>query len=265
MFNREHKKDRRVGLFLATLVGLQQGLKIIQTLVGKPELTTDYTNVWHPTALAVLDGAALYIPPAVDNKPPLFQFLNLLVHLTPRPAISFLILIGICNLITAILLYWWVDARFSVSSRFALLVAYIYVLALPLVAGTTIQTRSFTMVALFLALLTARGSVLHERCRGFLQGALIAIGGLFTQWAVVGIPVLAYAGLLEREFFTRRDTVIWLASFASAGLATVALSYVLVALVWGVDAAIYGVEYTVFAIDQVQHANTAGNIFITPG
>jgi hypothetical protein len=112
------------------------------------------------------------------------------------------------------------------------------------------------MVALFLPLLTARG---------WLRGALIAIGGLFTQWAVIGIPVLAYAGLLEREFFTRRDTVTWLASFASAGLATVALSYVLMALVWGVDAAIYGVEYTVFAIDQVQHANTAGNIFITPG
>jgi len=214
----------------AGLLTLSLGLAAEQyarVVIGANDLWADAADVWLPLAERVAAGDALYVGAAVDNKPPLFQYLNLLVYETGEYVLMFYILVGLVNGAAAWLLYRWV-ARFT-RSETAVIAAVLFVAALPITNGTIINVRTFSITFVLLAVLARSPSV---------QGASIAAGALFSQYAVFGIPVLLWRqyarGKLSLDSFIR---------FCVAGGGVVVLTF-LPLLWWGVDSLVGGIEWS---------------------
>ncbi|MFB6186171.1 MAG: hypothetical protein ABEI86_04795, partial [Halobacteriaceae archaeon] len=72
--------QRTTEIVLAAIAFVQVAFRYAQVaVVGRAAMSNDVTERWLVVVQAVLhDGVPLYVPPAVDNKPPLFQYLNLL-------------------------------------------------------------------------------------------------------------------------------------------------------------------------------------------
>ncbi|WP_151099638.1 MULTISPECIES: hypothetical protein [unclassified Haloarcula] len=202
------------------------------TLFAGKELLANSREVWLPLAETVSSGGDLYVS-AWDNKPPLFQFANIGVYETGHYAASWFVLIAIANAITAILIYRYGNKRGE--KAVGLIAAIFFLAAFPYIGGTKIDPRPLSNMLMVAALLVSRPVLI---------GLLIAGAGLFSQFAMFALPAV----LFDRHQLTN---LTWkdLVTVSVAGLATAALSYLSVAVIWGLDAAITGVRYTMFAAD----------------
>lgn len=168
------------GLFL--LIGLIQGIgRILRLQFGAAELNPNFINVWMPLSETVRRGTGLYLDGAADNKPPLFQLLNLALSFTGEHIAVFLVLIGLVNGLTAALLYRYLNIHHSRAA--GLLGGLLYLLSLLLVGGNEINVRSFAALGLMAAL------VLRPE---ILRGAAVGAAGLFSQYAIFAIPVFVW-------------------------------------------------------------------------
>ncbi|MFH5797482.1 hypothetical protein [Haladaptatus sp. CMAA 1911] len=202
------------------LVGILETLnRYFRILSGLQQPHVDVRCCWRPLANAVLAGKPMYVRPAVDNKPPLFELLNVAVAATGRYLLVFFVLIGIVNAFSAILL-WRICAERN-APRVGLMAGLLFLTSVPATGGTVINVRSFAIAGILLALWFD-----HPLARG----VTIAVAGLFSQHAVFAIPVLAYDGL---RYLERDDWVEWLATFVAGGLGVVAVSFGFVYLAWG--------------------------------
>ena len=64
---------------------LQSLIKYVRYRSGNVALISDVTNIWKPLAFEVLSGTKLYAgleTATWDNKPPLFEFLNIVIGMT---------------------------------------------------------------------------------------------------------------------------------------------------------------------------------------
>jgi hypothetical protein len=204
--------------------------RYIRAVVGTPDLFYDVREVWQPAATAVLDGQALYVGAATDNKPPLFEYLNVLVGSTGHYLLVFYLLVGLANAVIVVCLYHWLAREGHVIA--GVLAALLFATVLPLVQGTIINVRSFALVFLFCALLT-QGAVR--------RGGLLAVAGLFSQFAMFAAPVLAYEGVRRSDGSPRR----WVARFATAGFVTATLAYLPLYLIWGPQSLVNGVQMSI--------------------
>ncbi len=202
------------------LLGILETLnRYVRILSGWQQPHVDVRCCWRPLAEAVLAGKPIYVRPAVDNKPPLFELLNVAVAATGRYLLVFFVLIGIVNALSAILL-WRICAERN-ASRVGLMAGLLFLTSVPATGGTVINVRSFAIAGVLLALWLD-----HPLARGM----TIAAAGMFSQHAVFAIPVLAYDGL---RYLERDDWAEWLGKFAVGGLGVVAVSFGVVYLVWG--------------------------------
>lgn len=234
-----------VGLFALALI--QSVEQLARATIGRSDLFSDAANVWLPLAEHVAGGNALYVGAAVDNKPPLWQYLNLAVFETGHYVTVFYLLVGLANALAAWLLYRWVS-EFA-RRETAAIAALLFIAALPAMNGTIINVRSFALVFLLLAVQTHRASA---------QGALIAAAGLFSQYAVFGIPAL----LWYRHATGRLDARRFVA-FCGAGLLTVAVSF-LPLLWWGIPSVVGGIEWSFFAAGSHILENDVLNPWLSP-
>lgn len=234
-----------IGLFVLALS--QSVEQLGRALIGRNDLWSDAANVWLPLAEHVASGNALYVGAAVDNKPPFWQYLNLAVFETGHYVAVFYLLVGLANALAAWLLYRWVSG--FARRETAAVAALLFVAALPLLNGTIINVRSFALVFLLMAVQIRRASV---------QGALIAVAGLFSQYAVFGIPAL----LWYRHTIGRLNARQFVA-FCGAGLLTVVVSF-LPLLWWGVPSVVGGVEWSFFAAESHLLENDVLNPWLAP-
>lgn len=249
MLNGESASNDRVAKLLAQpyrtgfavvlgIIGLLEIIVPIGFVVidGRP-IQVNTRNVWLPLAEAVFSGGDLYLS-QWDNKPPLFQFINLAVYATGAYKLVFFIIIGLANGATAVLI-WKLCQRhgFDVIGAIA---ALLFLATAPATANALqIDPRQFANVCLLLALL-ASSSVR--------AGALVAAAGLLSQFSVLTIPLVIWTHVRARP-----DRVAWTARFAIAGLTVVAIAFAIVLAVWGSEAAATGFEYSFFsASDYVQ-------------
>ncbi|MFH5800807.1 hypothetical protein [Haladaptatus sp. CMAA 1911] len=179
----------------------------------------DVRCCWRPLAEAVLAGKPIYVRPAIDNKPPLFELLNITVAATGHYLLVFFVLVGLANAVIAILL--WRICKQHDASHIGLVAGLLFLTSVPVAGGTVINVRSFATAGILLSL-----SVSNPAARG----ANIAVAGLFSQYAVFAIPALAYDRLRELD---RESGIKWLASFTFAGLGVVAITFAFVYVVWG--------------------------------
>ncbi|WP_227377285.1 hypothetical protein [Haladaptatus halobius] len=87
-------------------IGCSEALvRYLRILTAQTSPHPDMTTMWRPVAEAVLAGAPPYLTAPVDNKPPLFEYLNLAVAATNRYLVVFLLLVGLANGAVAYLLW----------------------------------------------------------------------------------------------------------------------------------------------------------------
>lgn len=193
----------------------------------------DVRSVWHPLAVDVLNGAPLYGPTTWDNKPPLFQYVNLAAEATGYYLLAFYLAVGIANGIGAVLL--WRLVRRHIDWRLATLAAVLYVGSIPLLFGVHIGPRSFAIPLLLAALSVDRG---------VLVGGLLGAATLFTQFAALATPAVIWWWVRGRP---RHEQGRWVGAFTVGGLAVAVAAYGLLAIVWGPETLRNGLRYTLFA------------------
>ncbi|WP_273835103.1 hypothetical protein [Halococcus sp. PRR34] len=221
---------------LATLSFVGAIIQHLQLTIGGDSLFYDAREVWQPLASEVFGGAALYAT-VWDNKPPLFQVLNLIVAATDAYVSVFLIAIAFANLATAVLIVVLCDREgYARVGRLAALLFLAMCLALP---GYQINPRQFANVGILIALIATRPAV---------AGGAVAVAGLLTQFSVLAIPVVVWRRWRART--TVRSDERWLFRFIATGLAVVAVAYLAVGAVWGTDAMVAGFKDTFFPLSD---------------
>lgn len=247
MRTRDVSRSSLVAAGLLALALFQAAEQYLRAVIGRNDLWADAANVWLPLAEHVAAGNPLYVGAAVDNKPPLFQYLNLAVYETGEYVLVFYLLVGLANGLAAWLLYQWVSD--FARRETAAIAAVLFLAALPVVNGTIINVRSFALVFVLLAVRARPAAA---------QGAFIAVAGLFSQYAVFGIPVLLYQRYAA-------DALGWrsFARFCGAGLVVVALAFAPL-LWWGVDSLVGGVEWSFFAVKDHLTQNDVLNPWLSP-
>lgn len=214
------------------LVGVVQTMnRFLRISAGVQQSHIDVRCCWRPLAEAVLSGTPLYVRPAVDNKPPLFELLNVAVAATGRYLLVFFLLVGLANAATAILLWHVCDQRDA--SRVGLVAGGLFLASVPVVGGLVVNVRSFAVAGILLSLSMTKPTT---------RGAAIAVAGLFSQHAVFAIPALAYDRVRDLE---RTQSVRWLGVFALSGLGVVAATFGVVYAVWGTES-LHGALYWTF-------------------
>lgn len=219
-----------LGLFIIAM--FQSLFRYLQVRLGPKTLFVDAKDVWRPLAARLAHGDVLYLGQAVDNKPPLFQFLNLGVFLTGRYTLVFTFLIGLANACSAVLLY-----RLFVRhdhKKAGAVSAVVLLSVLPLIGGLFINVRSLALPLVLLSLLSIAP---HRR------GVSLALAGLITQYAILLTPLV-----LIRQHFgadSLRDTILDFAKFTTAGVVTAAAAFGAVGLAYNTEAMVQAVYWSV--------------------
>ncbi len=214
-------------VFLLAGVGLGVG-RYSDLVWGNAAVNPDMRRMFRPIAEGVAAGGQLYGPGLADNKPPGWQLVNVAAELTGEYTLAMLVVVGLANGLAAALLYRWLDRA---GPRFvAVAAATLFLLALPLLGGNTVNSRPLAVPFLLVALAAARPA---------LRGAAVAVAALVNAYA--GTFVLLLLWLVWRDSpQPRRDAVTYLAG----GAAVAALAFGAVAAGWGVDAMLAALHWS---------------------
>ncbi|MFC6992455.1 hypothetical protein ACFQH3_12270 [Haladaptatus sp. GCM10025707] len=201
----------------------------------------DAQIVWKPLTEQVMGGVPLYTGPAVDNKPPLFQYVNLIAGYTGEYNISMTLLVGIANALTAGLVYRW-RANHG-EPREGIAIAILYLATLPLVNGLVINARSFAMVGLMIAVIYTQPGI---------RGGAVAVAGLFSQYSFFAVPVLVVHSSQRTQKPLR-----WLMVFTATALCIVGMAFASVGVIWGTESMTNAMYYSMSgAGEYVTSGNT---------
>ncbi|MFC7080753.1 hypothetical protein [Halorussus caseinilyticus] len=195
---------------------------------GDATLDKDAEHSYRPLAEAVNSGTPLYFDGAATNKPPGFLLADVAIEsLGDLYLPVFLLAVGLCNFGGAYLLYRYVSRA---DWRVGVAAGGIHLLALYPVSGYYINVRSFAVLFLLGSLLASRPSV---------RGVLFAAAGLFTQYVVFLLPLVAYPVVARSRFDARR-----VAAFCAGGVGVTALAWAAVFGIWGQESLLAGLNWT---------------------
>lgn len=137
------------------------------------------------------------------------------------------------------------------ASGGGLIAGALYLAAIPLINGAIINVRSFSLVFLLLALLDDRP---------LRRGVYAAISVLFSQVAVVALPILLYDGIRRSG-----SRVGYAARYAVSGLGVGALPFLATAVVWSPDVMVAGLRASFLSAgDYIVHHQDTSNPFVNP-
>lgn len=172
---------------------------------------------WRPLARAVTGGTPLYTTGAMDNKPPLFELLNLLAHLSDGYIVVLTLAVGLANGVAATCI--WRACSVRDHARVGGLGALVFLWTLPLVNGVAVNVRSFTVAFLLFALVSR-----HPVVRGVSVGCALCV----SQHAVFAAPVVAYDG-----YRTAGCSSAWAGRFLAGLSGVVVAAFATVFALWG--------------------------------
>lgn len=220
------------GTLLFGIAVLQGFARYLRIQFGGAEWEPNFANVWRPLGQELHSGASLYMAGMGDNKPAVFELLNFLLAGLPNHGLVFLLVTGVANGLVALLLWRLISAEYGNWSGLA--TAGVWLLTLSHVNGTHINVRSFALVGIL-------GALYINSERAIMRGGAIALAGLFSQYAILFIPVLAWDSIRELETERRVKRLI---SFGSGGLLMLIGAYGVVGLIWSPRAALAGLYWS---------------------
>jgi hypothetical protein len=209
--------------------GLFAGVaRLLRLSAGRATVHPDVRLVWRPLARAVAGGTPLYTAGAMDNKPPLFELLNVLAY-RGEYLVVLTLAVGLANGVAAACI--WRACATRGHARVGGLGALLFLWTLPLVDGTAVNVRSFAVAGILLALVSR-----HPVARGLGVGCACCV----SQHAVFAASVVAYDGYRAAD-----RSPAWLGRFLAA-LSTVFLAaFGTVFAVWGAPSLAGAVHATV--------------------
>jgi len=227
--------DRLTSVVIVGVAMIQMFFIYFQKYVRNiQEPAGNVVEVWHPFAKEVLAGGQLYLA-HWDNKPPLFQFVNLFAEFTGSYYLTFYGLLGLVNGL-GVLLLWKVVEKYT-TSGIGLIAAFLWLSMLPTVS-TQIDPRQFALLFILTSLTVDSP---------FLAGLSIATGGLFSQFTAFAIPGVLLIRLgTSHDFDDATSSLNHIAVFGIGAGLMVLSTYLSVALLWSTEAMITAIEYTIF-------------------
>ena len=201
------------------------------------QMAADARDVWLPVGTEIAHGAVPYLPPAVDNKPPLWVVLQALAASTEADLLVMLLVTGAAHVLLALSI-----RRLATpigGARVGTLAALVYVLGLPAFGLVTIAD---TTVAV--ALLAAAIATHHARLSGILGGAAV----LTSPWALLGAPAVVAYYPRSRAWVRRATTTA-----VAVGVVTLGGLW----LAYGPDSALNAIRYSVGLGDAYWTSNQA--------
>jgi hypothetical protein len=210
--------------------GLFAGVaRLLRLRAGRATIHLDVRLAWRPLARVVAGGTPLYTPGAMDNKPPLFELLNLLAYLSESYLVVLTLAVGLATGVAATCL--WRACAVRGYPRIGGLGALLFCWTLPLVNGAAINVRSFAVAGLLFALVSR-----HPLARGLGVGCALCV----SQHAVFAAPVVAYDGyrLADRS-------LAWVGRFLIGVTAVVLGAFGTVFVVWGTPSLLGAVHASV--------------------
>jgi hypothetical protein len=224
-----------VGLLL-TLGCAQATVRYLRLAVGYADPHPDVRTTWEPVAQAVLSGTPLYLGDAIDNKPPLFEYLNVAVALSDAYLANFLLLVGVANACVGVLLW-----RLAVRDGRPLVGVYaglVYVVAAPLALGDAVNVRTFSLVFVLAAVLARRASV---------SGGLVGGAVLISQYALLALPGSCYCRLRSER---TGDAIRWVVRSGLVFAGVLTAGFVSVSLIWGPTAFVASIRWSVLSAER---------------
>ncbi len=204
--------------FLATS-SMSALVRYLRIRLGSAAPHHDVQTTWRPISETVAAGTPLYTGEAIDNKPPLFEYLNLVVAVTDRYLLVFLLLVAVANAAIAVAL-WRFHAR-KERHLCGLLAGIFFLATVPLVHAHAINVRSFSLVAV-LGAFAFSGPIK--------SGSALAVAGLFSQYSYLAIPVILHDHISEEE---NRHQIRLSGRFIGALVCGVGVGYASVSFIWG--------------------------------
>lgn len=186
-------------LFVIALLALGQFpvlLRYFRIRVSNVTPHPDVRFAWRPLAEEVFAGTPLYLGAATDNKPPLFELVNLAAYASDAYLLVLLVVTGLANAGIAIGLW-----RLFTTRQYKTLgqgAALLFLISAPLVNGHAINVRSMSVVFLVGSLLSQRPTI---------RGGACSVACRFSQHAVFSVPIVIYDGLQHR---TQQNVYRWL-------------------------------------------------------
>lgn len=233
-----YDRKPRWALVIAGIAILRMAIRTLDYQYGRRPIQVNSKNAWWPIAQEVFAGGRLYLS-HWDNKPPLWQFFNLLVaRLTwwdiTVYAVVFWGLIAIAMTLTALLIWEFLDREGYAAAG---LIAGLLTVLITSRAIEYIDPRPFANVLIIYAFYTRSDAK---------SGLSISAAGLLTQFSVLAIPPLLAYRIWHYDGEWRRTAV----TFCSAGIALVAVSFLAVGAIWGLDAMVTGWRYSMFPLSD---------------
>ncbi|MFB6186557.1 MAG: hypothetical protein ABEI86_06795, partial [Halobacteriaceae archaeon] len=204
--------------------------RIGRIILGNQVPASDFRVAWKPIADAVRNGAPLYLQGTGDNKPPLFHLLNLFLSGFDAYFAVFILIIGLVNGVSAILL-WRLLGKYGRIGT-GMTASVLFVFSLPVIKAHYIQSGSFAVLFILSSLIVRRG---------LLSGILVALAGLFYQYAVLLVPFVLWVQIRDRE---REAQIYWGASYLIGGVITLATVFILIAIIYSPRAALAGLYWS---------------------
>jgi hypothetical protein len=227
-----HIRELLTGGVLLAIAVLQGLTRYLRIRFGGAEWEPNFANVWRPLAQELHDGASLYMEGMGDNKPPLFELLNFLLSGLPNHGLVFLIITGVANGAVALLLWQLVSDEHE--NWAGLTTAGVWLFIISIVNGTHINVRSFALVGIL-------GSLYVGSDQPVMRGSAIAMAGLFSQYAILFIPALAWDSIRRLQ---PKQRVRWLTTFAGSGILVLIGAFGIVGAIWGSRAALAGLYWS---------------------
>jgi hypothetical protein len=200
---------------------------------GNAAPNPDVTRMFRPIAQRVAGGGRLYGPGLADNKPPGWQLLNVAAELTGEYTLAMLLAVGAANGLAAVLLWYWLggskldgDGRAAATAG-----AVVFLLALPLVGGHHVNSRSLSVAFLLAAFVARRPAV---------RGLAVAAAALFNAYAGAFVPVLLWL-VWHGSGRTRARAM---ASYLGSGAAVAVAAVTAVGAGWGAAAALAALHWS---------------------
>ncbi|MGZ0747484.1 hypothetical protein [Haloparvum sp. AD34] len=210
--------------FLLTGLGLAFG-RYGDLRWGNAAPNPDVTRMFYPIASRVASGATLYGPGLADNKPPGWQLANVAAAVAGEYTLGMLLLVGVANGATAALLWYWLDD--AGAPGVAVASGVLFLLALPLLGGNTINSRPIMVAFVLLGLVASRPAV---------RGLAVAAAALVNAYAAAFVPVLLWA-VWRDAGRTDGSWVRAVAAYLFAGATLGVGTFAAVGAIWGLEAA----------------------------
>lgn len=210
------------------LIGLQILQRYAHIAYGQASWGLDVDAVWANVATDVANGIPIYVAPAVDNKPPLWQFIYIgILNNMHRPGL-FLVAFG-GNTLMVCCVYLLAKKRYGYW--IGVFSALLLVGMLPAVNGFNPKPHNIASgIIIFGMLFSGSGRTL---------GASLGVASMFVQYSGLALP--AYLLQLRREHGLTKGS---LTDFFGAFLTAVAMPFAAIAMIWGRESVIGALYWT---------------------